>query len=177
MNNNIWVTTSTLEVQSNNNKNWSSEDEMNLMNAILASEKEWGVNSCTAKWLKSIKGRVQPHPKQEWSEEDERMLDNIVFELEENEKRIIGVTYKIDWLKSLKEKMQVTTEKKEARYEIHLYQYIGDNGDVDEENAHHIYEDDLYRALSIAARYYRHTKNPLVNIFDNEIGDYIAEWD
>lgn len=130
MNNNIWVATSTLEVQSNNNKNWSSEDEINLMNAILASEKEWGANSYTAKWLKS-----------------------------------------------LKEKMQVTTEKKEARYEIHLYQYIGDNGDVDEENANHIYEDDLYRALSIAARYYRHTKNPLVNIFDNEIGDYIAEWD
>jgi hypothetical protein len=54
------------------------------------------------KWLKSLKDRVQPQQKQEWSEEDERMLDNIIFELEENQEHISGVTYKIDWLKSLK---------------------------------------------------------------------------
>lgn len=169
MNNNIWVATSTLEVQSNNNKNWSSEDEINLMNAILASEKEWGANSYTAKWLKSIKGRVQPQTRQEWSENDEKFLNYAISLTDDAQIK--------NFLKSLKPQTKQELSEKEARYEIHLYQYIGNNGDVDEENAHHIYEDDLYRALSIAARYYRHTKNPLVNIFDNEIGDYIAEWD
>lgn len=69
-------------------------------------------------------------------------------------------------------------KKREQRYEIHLYQFIvGSDGDVDEETAKHYYEDDLYKALSIAAQYYRSTPNPLVNIFDNETAKYIAEWD
>lgn len=33
---------------------WSEEDKMHLKNAILAAEKEWGVDSFTAKWLKSL---------------------------------------------------------------------------------------------------------------------------
>ena len=37
---------------------WSEEDEMHLTNAILASEKEWGIDSFTAKWLKSLKERL-----------------------------------------------------------------------------------------------------------------------
>ena len=41
----------------------------------------------------------------EWSEEDERMIDNIIFELEENQENINGVGYKIDWLKSIKQKI------------------------------------------------------------------------
>ena len=39
---------------------WSDEDELYLTYAILAAKKEWGADSCTANWLKSLKGRVQP---------------------------------------------------------------------------------------------------------------------
>jgi len=38
---------------------WSEEDKMHLANAILAAEKEWGIDSCTANFLKSL--RPQPH--------------------------------------------------------------------------------------------------------------------
>ncbi len=34
---------------------WSEEDKMHLANAILAAEKEWGINSCTVKFLKSLR--------------------------------------------------------------------------------------------------------------------------
>lgn len=89
---------------------WSEEDELHLKNAILAAEKEWGLDSFTAKWLKSIKDRVQPQPKQEWSEEDEKMLNDIIVGLTSMEQLIFtqdvqGKTQiqgRIDWLKSLK---------------------------------------------------------------------------
>ena len=56
---------------------WSEEDSMHLTNAILAAEKEWGTESCTSKWLKSLKDRVQPQPTSEWSEEDEEMFRSL----------------------------------------------------------------------------------------------------
>lgn len=34
---------------------WGIEDSMHLTNAILAAEKEWGIESCTSKWLKSLR--------------------------------------------------------------------------------------------------------------------------
>ena len=34
---------------------WSEEDVIHLTNAILAAEKEWGINSNTTKWLKSLR--------------------------------------------------------------------------------------------------------------------------
>ena len=37
---------------------WSEEDELHLKNAILAAEKEWGVDSRTAGFLKSIRPQV-----------------------------------------------------------------------------------------------------------------------
>ena len=46
---------------------WSEEDKLHLNNAILAAEKEWGVDSCTVKWLKSL--RPQPH----WKPSEEQM--------------------------------------------------------------------------------------------------------
>ena len=47
---------------------WSEEDEEELDIAI-STLKEAGQHD-SAKWLKSIKDKVQPQPKQEWSEED-----------------------------------------------------------------------------------------------------------
>ena len=64
----------------------------------------------------------------------------------------------------------------EARYSVHLYE-IKENGDADEENAKHFDTDNLVLAMKKAAEFYRHAKSPQVNIFDNEIGKYIAEWD
>ena len=42
-------------------QDWSEEDSLHLTNAILCAETEWGVESHTAKWLKSL--RPQPHSK------------------------------------------------------------------------------------------------------------------
>lgn len=64
----------------------------------------------------------------------------------------------------------------EARYSVHLYE-IKENGDADEDNAKHIDTDNLVLAMKKAAEFYRSAKCPQVNIYDNEEGKYIAEWD
>ena len=46
---------------------WSEEDNMHLTNAILAAEKEWGTESCTSNWLKSLK------PQNRWKPSEEQM--------------------------------------------------------------------------------------------------------
>jgi hypothetical protein len=63
------------------------------------------------------------------------------------------------------------------RYEVHLYEYIEGTSDVNEETAKHFATDDIKEAFAKAAMFYRCKKDPQVNIFDNELGDYIAEWD
>jgi hypothetical protein len=64
----------------------------------------------------------------------------------------------------------------DSRYSVHLYE-IKENGDADEENAKHFDTDNLVLAMKKAAEFYRYAKCPQVNIFDNELGKYIAEWD
>ena len=64
----------------------------------------------------------------------------------------------------------------EPRYSVHLYE-IKENGDADEDNAKHFDTDILALAIKKAAEFYRHAKCPQVNIYDNEEGKYIAEWD
>lgn len=43
---------------------WSEEDSLHLANAILSAEKEWGTESCTAKWLKSLRPSWKPSEEQ-----------------------------------------------------------------------------------------------------------------
>jgi hypothetical protein len=66
----------------------------------------------------------------------------------------------------------------ESRYEVHLYE-CDEVGNIIEETAKHIDTDNLKLALQKGAEFYRYhsDKHPTVNIFDNEIGQYIAEWD
>jgi hypothetical protein len=64
----------------------------------------------------------------------------------------------------------------DSRYSVHLYE-IKENGDADEENAKHFDTDNLVLAMKKAAEFYRYAKCPQVNIYDNELGKYIAEWD
>lgn len=56
---------------------WSEKDSLHLANAVLSAEKEWGNESCTAKWLKSLPERFNLQPKREWSVEDEEKLKAI----------------------------------------------------------------------------------------------------
>lgn len=48
-----------LEKQGEQKPSWSEEDDIHLTNAILAAEKEWGCKSCTAKWLRTLKNKIQ----------------------------------------------------------------------------------------------------------------------
>ena len=64
----------------------------------------------------------------------------------------------------------------ESRYEVHCYE-IDDEGNAIEETAKHYYTDNEVIALKKGAEFYRRAKCPQVNIFDNEQGKYIAEWD
>ena len=64
---------------------WSEEDLIHLTNAILSAEKEWGIKSCTAKWLKSLPERFNLQPKQEWSELDEQMYEGLMYDLQKLE--------------------------------------------------------------------------------------------
>lgn len=52
---------------------WSEDDSLHLTNAILCAESEWGVESHTAKWLKSLRPQLK-----EWSEEDEDYMNAII---------------------------------------------------------------------------------------------------
>ena len=53
---------------------WSEKDKLHLNNAILATMSDWGVDSDTSRWLKSLPERFSLQPKQEWSEDDEKMV-------------------------------------------------------------------------------------------------------
>lgn len=57
---------------------WSEEDSLHLTNAVLSAEKEWGTESCTAKWLKLLPERFNLQPKQEWNTHDKAIVNSIV---------------------------------------------------------------------------------------------------
>jgi hypothetical protein len=63
-----------------------------------------------------------------------------------------------------------------ARFEVHLYE-CDSEANVIEESGVHFDTDDMKEAFARAAMFYRKAENPQVNIFDNESGDYVAEWD
>lgn len=73
---------------------YAVEDEPNHIDWLINVE----VIDAEKKELK----KIEQNPA--WSEEDKRMLEDIIFELEENQENISGVGYKIDWLKSLKDR-------------------------------------------------------------------------
>ena len=64
----------------------------------------------------------------------------------------------------------------DSRYEVHCYE-IDANGNAIEETAKHFGTDNGVIAFKKAAEFYRYAKCPQVNIYDNEEGKYIAEWD
>ena len=64
----------------------------------------------------------------------------------------------------------------QPRYEVHCYE-VNENGDCDEQTAKHFENDNEVIALKKAAEFYRYAKCPQVNIYDNKLDKYIAEWD
>lgn len=64
----------------------------------------------------------------------------------------------------------------QCRYEVHCYE-LDEDGNAIEETAKHYNTDNLKIALKKGAEFYRKAKYPQVNIYDNEINQYIAEWD
>ena len=63
-----------------------------------------------------------------------------------------------------------------SRFEVHCYE-IDANGNAIEETAKHFDTDNGVIAFKKAAEFYRYAKCPQVNIYDNELGKYVAEWD
>lgn len=63
----------------------------------------------------------------------------------------------------------------ESRFEVHCYE-CDEHGNVIEETAKHFDTDNGVIAFKKAAEFYRHAKCPQVNIYDNELGKYVAEW-
>ena len=104
---------------------WSEEDENYLQSAENACEYQYGKNTSTILWLKSLKDRVQPQPKQEWSEEDEFRLSRIVENIELLNDANGNILLKdIEWLKSLKER--ITWKPSEKQMEaLHNLNLIG----------------------------------------------------
>lgn len=81
---------------------WSEDDKLHLNNAILAAEKEWGTESRTAKFLKSLR----PQSNQEWSEEDERIMDHCIGYINASCLDANDLYKCIDWLESLHRRMK-----------------------------------------------------------------------
>ena len=63
----------------------------------------------------------------------------------------------------------------ECRFEVHCYE-CDENGNTIEETAKHFDTDNGVIAFKKAAEFYRYAKCPQVNIYDNELGKYVAEW-
>lgn len=64
----------------------------------------------------------------------------------------------------------------DKRFEVYLNPCDSD-GNIDEDNAKSFETDNLYQALNIAAQFFRSQEFiPTVSIYDNEVGEYIAEW-
>ena len=125
-----WLNSLKERVQPKPNQEWSEDDENGLGDALWAikqartiakDENDMGNLWYAENWLKSIKDRVQPQPKQEWSEEDERLCGCLIEEQEEALDNVRNDKYghseiisdlkdmyheRIDWLKSLKERMK-----------------------------------------------------------------------
>lgn len=85
---------------------WSEEDEARFESCIEVLQTSDGYDTINAKWLKSLKDRVQPL-QQEWSEKDERMFKNtiaLIETLEDYNKAPNGFGDVKFWLKSLKDR-------------------------------------------------------------------------
>ena len=103
---------------------WSEEDERCLTNAIYAckqmSDEDYDYSQGyidAIKWLKSLKGRVQPQPKQEWGEDDKKLwvhdddifLDAAKMIVEDSPRKSYGGVHKkeiVPWFYSLKERLK-----------------------------------------------------------------------
>ena len=121
---------------------WSEEDE-DISNKTLCIcddfAKSFEISPASTKvikedvdkidnWLTSLKERVQPQPKQEWSEEDEIMSNVIISELLQillctsvyNKERRIQIQKRIDWLTSLKYRVQPQNTWKPTESELYV---------------------------------------------------------
>ena len=108
------------------NPAWSEEDEEFLRRAINATKDAYPM---TAKWLKSLKDRVQP--KQEWSKEDENILNAITFVVKNSGyKSCIGVPIEImiDWLKTLRTQNTWKPSDKQREALEHFVRSIEESG-------------------------------------------------
>ncbi len=85
-------------------------------------------------------------------------------------------TYGTQKIHSINESVSAFIKSLDARYEVHCYE-IDEKGNAIEKTAMHYNTDNLRIALKKGAEFYRTAKCPQVNIYDNEINQYIAEWD
>ena len=89
---------------------WSEEDKERFESCIKVLQTSDGYDTINAKWLKSLKDRVQP--KQEWSKEDEVKINRIVACIENLNVADNDILLKdVDWLKSLKERVENEKDK------------------------------------------------------------------
>ena len=68
------------------------------------------------------------------------------------------------------------TKSTRPRYEVFCV-ICDEDGEPNQDLTTRVETDDLTKALEIGAKFYRLTKNPIVNIYDNMEDAYIAEWD
>ena len=114
---------------------WSEDDEK-MLNKIIDELTPYGecpdypsdedreyyyIRPKMVDWLKSIKDRVRPQPKQEWNKEDEKILKELIEEVKdqldsvpspdcmdkEDEKVLKQLNKWMDWLKSIKNRVQL----------------------------------------------------------------------
>ena len=103
---------------------WSGEDKENismLIDLVESKEESMEVKIELSAWLKSLKDRIQPQSKQEWSEEDEKILNSIIedvmpcgecpdYPTDEEREYFYEGNRKVDWLKSLKNRITPTNK-------------------------------------------------------------------
>ena len=100
---------------------WSDEDERIYQSIMDDTVQENQLSSEQTNWLRDIKYRYFPQPKQEWSDEDERICQCLIRDQKEALDNVRNDKYghseiisdlkemyneRIDWLKSLKQRMK-----------------------------------------------------------------------
>lgn len=123
-----WLKSIKDRVQPKPKQEWGEEDEKELKVIISELKKYVMLNQygtplsvCDISWLEELPSKftIQPQPKQEWSEEDENMCSQVINEIEaikSNSSTIFEKNIaqdKIDWLNSIKDRVQPKQELSE----------------------------------------------------------------
>lgn len=103
---------------------WSEEDERIYQSIMDDTVQENQLNDEQTNWLRDIKYRYFPQPKSDWSEKDKINLEKAIWYVENPAPMVAKDSMLVEWLKSLKGKVQPNQEWSE-KYIADVFEKVG----------------------------------------------------